>query len=157
MTEAARDVSPVVRTIEIDAPAERVFELWTKPEELVRWWPDAAELEPRVGGKLKLEFEGRGEVWGELTRFEPPNGLAFTWIRGVAPDVTTLVEVTIEDLGSGRSRVELVHSGFENVPEGQVAEWHAMHGAGWSHFLGCLAALAEGRPVDKQFMPPTID
>jgi hypothetical protein len=67
------------------------------------------------------------------------------------------VEVTIEDLGSGRSRVELVHSGFENVPEGQVAEWRAMHGAGWSHFLGCLAALAEGRPVDKQFMPPKSD
>jgi hypothetical protein len=24
-----------------------------------------------------------------------------------------------------------------------------MHGAGWTFFLGCLADLAEGRPVDK--------
>ena len=157
MTEAGQDLSPVVRTIEIDAPAERVFELWTKPEELVRWWPDAAELEPRVGGRLKLAFEGRGEVWGELTRFEPPKGLAFTWIRGVAPDVTTLVEVTIEDLGDGRSRVELVHSGFERVPADLVAEWRSLHDAGWRHFLGCLADLAEGRQVDKEFKPPTTD
>ncbi|MDQ4030452.1 MAG: SRPBCC domain-containing protein [Actinomycetota bacterium] len=157
MTQTTHDVSPVVQTIEIDAPAERVFELWTRPEELVRWWPDAAELEPRVGGRLKLEFEGRGEVWGELTRFEPPNGLGFTWIRGIAPEVTTYVDVTIEDLGNGRSRVELVHSGFENVPQDQVAEWRAMHDAGWIHFLGCLADLAAGRHVDKQFVPPTTD
>jgi uncharacterized protein YndB with AHSA1/START domain len=151
MSETAQDVTPVVQTIEIDAPPERVFELWTMPEELVKWWPDAVELEPRVGGSMKLQFEGRGEVWGEFTRFEPPHELAFTWIRGVAPEITTQVEVSIEDLGGGRSRVELVHSGFENVPTDQAAEWRAIHDAGWRHFLGCLRDLAEGRRVDKTF------
>jgi uncharacterized protein YndB with AHSA1/START domain len=149
MSETTQDITPVVQSIEIDAPPERVFELWTTPEELVKWWPDAAELEPRVGGSVKLQFEGRGDVWGEFTRFEPPNALAFTWIRGVAPEITTQVEVSIEDLGEGRSRVELVHSGFEGVPENQAAEWRGLHDAGWKFFLEKLADLAEGRPVDK--------
>jgi uncharacterized protein YndB with AHSA1/START domain len=151
VSDAALDLTPVVQTVEIGAPPERVFELFTDPEQLVRWWPDVARLEPRVGGRIELEFEGRGDVTGEITRYEPPYALAFTWVRGVAPDVTTHVEVTISDAGAGRARVELVHSGWEAVPDDQVAEWRALHDAGWKFFLGCLADLAEGRPVDKSW------
>lgn len=142
------DVSPVVQTIEIAAPPERVFELFTDPAELVRWWPDAARLEPRLGGRIELEFEGRGGVSGEITRYEPPYGLGFTWVRGVAPDVVTHVDVTLSDAVDGGCRVELVHSGWENVPGELLEEWRALHRAGWTFFLGCLADLAEGRPVD---------
>lgn len=151
MSQAIQDVSPVVQSVEIQASPEHVFRLFTEPDELVKWWPDAVTLEPRVGGRLQLGFEGRGEVWGEITRFEPGRALGFTWIRGVAPEITTQIEVSFEDLGDGRTRVELVHSGWEAVPEDQVAEWRAIHDAGWRHFLGCLADLAEGRPVDKSF------
>ena len=151
MSDAALDISPVVQTVEIGAPPQRVFELFTDPEQLVRWWPDVARLEPRVGGRIELEFEGRGDVTGEITRYEPPYALAFTWVRGVAPGVTTHVQVTIRDAGAGRARVELVHSGWEAVPADQVAEWRALHDAGWKFFLGCLADLAEGRPVDKSW------
>jgi uncharacterized protein YndB with AHSA1/START domain len=151
VSDTAHDLSPVVQTVEIDASPERVFELFTDPAQLVRWWPDAVRLEPRVGGRIELEFEGRGEVSGEITRFEPPYGLGFTWVRGIAPDVTTHVDVTISDAGDGRARVELVHSGWQAVPADQVDEWRAMHGAGWKFFLGCLADFAEGRPVDKSW------
>ena len=142
-------LTPVVCTVEIDAPPERVFRLFTTPEELVRWWPDAAELEAREGGRLQLEFEGKGDVSGTVTRFEPPNALGFTWVRGVAPDVVTQVEVEFTELDGGGTRVELRHTGWEAVPENQVSEWRAMHEAGWRHFLACLRDLAEGRPVDK--------
>jgi uncharacterized protein YndB with AHSA1/START domain len=151
MTKTAQDLAPVVATVEVDAPRERVFELFTTPEHLVKWWPDAATFEPRVGGRVGLQFEGRGDVSGEITRFEPPAVLAFTWVRGVAPDVTTHVEVSLDDLGGGRTRVELVHSGWQAVPDDQVAEWRAIHDAGWRHFLGCLADIGAGRPVDKTF------
>lgn len=149
MAERALERAPVVQTVEIAAPPDRVFALFIEPEQLVRWWPDAARLEPRVGGRIELAFEGRGEVWGEITRYEPPHALAFTWVRGVAPEVTTHVEVTIEADGSGGARVRLVHSGWDEVPDELVEEWRALHGAGWTFFLGCLADLAEGRPVDK--------
>ena len=151
MSSAAHDFSPVVQTIDIAAPPERVFQLFVDPEQLVRWWPDAARLEPRLGGRIELEFEGRGDVSGEITRFEPPYALGFTWVRGVAPDVTTHVEVTISEDGSGGARVELVHTGWEAVPAELLSDWRALHGAGWEFFLRCLADLAEGRPVDKSW------
>ncbi|MFL6018800.1 MAG: SRPBCC domain-containing protein [Gaiellaceae bacterium] len=147
----AVDVSPVVQSVEIDATPDRVFGLFTEPDQLVKWWPDAVRLEPRVGGKMHMTFEGRGEVWGEITRFEPGRALGFTWIRSVAPDVTTRVDVSFEALGEGRTRVEVIHTGWEAVPDELVAEWRTIHDVGWKHFLGCLADLAEGRPVDKTF------
>ena len=151
MTETL--LTPVVCTVDIDAPPERVFQLFTTPEELVRWWPDAVSFEAREGGSVKLEFEGRGEVTGTVTRFEEPHALGFTWVRGVAPDVVTQIDVELTELEGGGTRVELRHTGWEAVPEDQVAEWRAIHDAGWRHFLGCLRDLAEGRSVDKSFSP----
>jgi uncharacterized protein YndB with AHSA1/START domain len=149
MTETV--MTPVVCTVEIAAPREKVFSLFTTPQELVRWWPDAVTLDAKEGGDMRLEFEGRGVVRGTITRFEPPSALGFTWIRDVAPDVVTQVEVELTELEDGGTRVELRHTGWEAVPEEQVAEWRAIHEAGWNHFLGCLRDLAEGRPVDKTF------
>ena len=145
-------LTPVVCTVEIAAPRERVFELFTTPERLVEWWPDAVTFDAREGGQIHLEFEA-GNVSGTVTRFDPPSALAFTWVRGVAPDVETLVEVDLAELDDGGTRVELRHSGWEAVPESQVAEWRGIHEAGWRHFLGCLRDLAEGRPVDKAWRP----
>jgi uncharacterized protein YndB with AHSA1/START domain len=147
----AVDVSPVVQSVEIGATPDRVFELFTEPDQLVKWWPDAVRLEPRVGGKMHMTFEGRGEVWGEITTFEPGRALGFTWIRGVAPEITTRVDVSFEDLGGGRTRVELVHSGWQAVPDELVAEWRTIHDVGWKHFLSCLSDLAEDRRVEKTF------
>jgi uncharacterized protein YndB with AHSA1/START domain len=150
MSQAVQDTPPVVQTIDVNASPERVFALWTEPDGLVQWWPEAATFEPRVGGQLLLQFP-QGDVTGEVTRFEPPNALGFTWIRSDFPDYTTTVDVSITDLGDGRSRVELVHSGWEALPEEYVAEWKSMHSLGWQHFLSVLDDLVAGRPVDKTF------
>jgi hypothetical protein len=67
-------------------------------------------------------------------------------VRAERPEISTFVELTVTELDSQRCRVEVVHSAWEHAPE-----WRPMHDAGWAHFLDCLAALAEGRPFDKQF------
>jgi uncharacterized protein YndB with AHSA1/START domain len=147
MTEPALETGPIVRSVEIDAPADRLFPLLVEPGALVRWWPDVAELEPRLGGRVRMEFLGGASVvTGEVTRYEPPRALAFTWRRAETPEAVTLVELTVTPLAGARSRVEVVHSGWEHAPEHRP-----MHDAGWRHFLGCLVDLAEGRPVRKQF------
>lgn len=152
MSEPARDSAPVAQRVEIDAPREQVFSLFTEPESLVRWWPEAATFEPRVGGAVRLVF-GPGDVTGRVTAFEPPSRLAFSWIRSDAADVETHVEVSFDDLGGERCAVEVVHTGWEAVPPDARVEWRAMHEHGWAYFLPLLVALAEGRPVDKA--PPT--
>jgi uncharacterized protein YndB with AHSA1/START domain len=143
------ETGPIVRSVEIASGVERVFPLLVEPASLVRWWPDLAELEPRVGGRVRMAFRG-GEsvVDGEVTRFDPPRALTFTWIRAERPEVTTQVELTVTALAADRCRVEVVHSGWEQAPD-----LRPPHDSGWAHFLSCLAALAEGRPFEKQFDP----
>lgn len=151
MADLAAETSPIVRSVEVRATPERLFELLVEPSALVQWWPDVADLEPRLGGRVRMEFRG-GEsvVTGEVTRFEPPRGLGFTWLRAETPGVVTRVDFTVTALDEDRSRVEVVHSGWEQAPE-----LRPLHEAGWAHFLGCLADLAEGRPVAKSFTPPS--
>jgi uncharacterized protein YndB with AHSA1/START domain len=148
MSQAVQDVSPVVQTVDVQSTPERIFALWTEPEGLVQWWPEAAVFEPRVGGDVRLEFP-QGKVTGKVTRFDPPTALGFTWIRSDFPDYPTQVDVSLTDLGDGRTRVELVHSGWDALPEDYAVEWRPVHQAGWQHFLGCLDDLVAGRPVNK--------
>ena len=63
-TERKSDRELVV-TRTFDAPARIVFEAWTKPELFKRWWVPksmgmsllSCEMDVRVGGKYRLEFE----------------------------------------------------------------------------------------------------
>jgi uncharacterized protein YndB with AHSA1/START domain len=127
----------VTQTVDVDASLERIWELLTDPAELPRWWPDAAELEPRVGGRVVLAF-GPGDVTGKVTSWDPPRRLGFTWEASNMPGVRLHVTFTVEDLGGGRSRVGVVHSGFAEAPT------HAREAVagGWSHFLPRLADAA---------------
>ncbi len=147
MTEPATETRPIVRAVDVRGTPERLFELLTEPGWLVRWWPDVAELEPRVGGRVRMTFRG-GEsvVTGTVTRFEPPVALGLTWVRAESPGVTTQIELTVVPVSEGRCRVEVVHSGWETTPDRRPP-----HEQGWTHYLGCLADLAQGRPVDKTF------
>jgi uncharacterized protein YndB with AHSA1/START domain len=127
----------VTQSVDVDAPRERVWELLTDPQELPRWWPDAAELEPRVGGRVVLTF-GPGDVSGEVTEWEPPRSLGFTWEASNMPGVRLHVAFTVEEAGDGRSRVHVVHSGFAEAP----AEAREAVAGGWAHFLPRLAEAA---------------
>jgi uncharacterized protein YndB with AHSA1/START domain len=114
----------------------RLRQLLTDPAELPRCWPDAAELEPRVGGRVVLKF-GPGAVSGEVTTWEPPSAFGFTWEASNMPGIQLHVSFQVDDLGDGRSRVSVVHSGFEGAP----AEAREAVVGGWAHFLPRLAAL----------------
>jgi uncharacterized protein YndB with AHSA1/START domain len=149
MSQAQQGVEPIVRSVEIRTTAQQLFSHLTDPQSLVRWWPDVAELEPRLGGRVRMEFLGGASiVTGEVTRFEPPHALGFTWVRDETPDVTTRVDFTVTPLDDTRCRIEVVHTGWDQAPE-----LRPMHDRGWAHFLGCLADLVEGRAVNKTFVP----
>jgi uncharacterized protein YndB with AHSA1/START domain len=127
----------VTQAVDVDAPRERVWQLLTDPAELPRWWPDAAELQPGVGGRIVLRF-GPGAVSGQITEWEPPAALGFTWQASNMPGVELHVAFRVDDLGEGRSRVSVVHSGFAAAP----VEAREAVVDGWEHFLPRLAQAA---------------
>jgi uncharacterized protein YndB with AHSA1/START domain len=64
----------LVVTRTFNAPARIVFEAWTRPELFKRWWvPESmgmsllsCEMDVRVGGRYRLEFDYQGSTIGVL-------------------------------------------------------------------------------------------
>ena len=126
-------------------PPERVWRALTDREALASWlMPNT--FEGRVGHRF--EFRTRpgpgfdGIVRCEVTVFEPPRHLAYTW-RGGPMREPTVVSWTLEPDAAG-TRVVLEHRGFVGV--GGVAISHLL-GGGWRRMLGGALALALDRPA----------
>jgi len=96
----------LVVTRTFDAPARIVFEAWTKPELLKRWWvPKSAgmsllscEMDVRVGGGYRLEF-GHGDAnsmafFGRYLEVTPHSRLVWSNDESKDGPVTT---VTFEE------------------------------------------------------------
>lgn len=136
----------VEREIRIQAPREGVFGLLSSREDFARWMPIAI-LEPRVGGNIEFRFEresgGDLVTFGEITAYDPPSRVVFTWdFKDVPLDART--EVTIDLIPEGKSTlIRLTHIGFVDEEE---ADKHAQ---GWEHWLGRLKACGEGTMDEK--------
>ncbi|MGA9875740.1 MAG: SRPBCC domain-containing protein [Solirubrobacteraceae bacterium] len=125
-----------------DASPEEVFDAWTSPEVLKRWWavhPDGktpvAEVDLRVGGRYRLVMESPdGEthtVSGVYREVERPKRLVYTWQweldSGEPADISS---VAVEFVGRGdHTDVVLEHTG---LPDSDSRDRHAQ---GWSSCL----------------------
>ncbi len=144
-----------------DASPEEVFDAWTSPEVLKRWWmvkPDwtspGCDVDLRVGGRYMLRMlDDSGElhaVGGEYREVERPRRLVYTWSWHGGPDPghVSLVAIDFRDEGE-RTTVVLEHSGLPD--EGS----RMRHGEGWRATLESLAAIVfpdgdrDGRAADQ--------
>jgi uncharacterized protein YndB with AHSA1/START domain len=128
------------------APRKKVFETWTRPEWLKKWFRadegmtcSLAEVDLRVGGRfaLAMAIPGRDETrfHGIYQVVHPDEALVYTWEGGEGPHVT-LVTALFVDRGSG-SRVEFTHGIFA-TPESKT-----QHVLGWMMCFKMLAKALE--------------
>jgi uncharacterized protein YndB with AHSA1/START domain len=124
------------------APVEAVFEAWTSPEVIRRWWHSElgwdtaeAEVDLRVGGVVRVvmrdpstgvEYGGGGTY----TEIERPTRLAFTWIWD-GDTRRTLIEIDFEET-DGVTTVRFTHSGLWDE------EAVRSHEDGWSKIFDNL-------------------
>jgi len=148
-----------------DAPRERVFDVFTQPEHLQKWWGPKgvsvpiAEFEARPGGKIFLAQRGPDGAMhynaGTVREIERPSRVVFTIYfadadrRRVAPpagvglpdtwddEIVTLVTFSAE---GRRTRMTIrTLSGFTD-------EWGEMARVGWAEALDKLGtAIADDR------------
>jgi uncharacterized protein YndB with AHSA1/START domain len=126
----------------IPAARERVFEAWTKPEELKRWSAPGdmvnpvVEVDLQTGGRYRIDMrapDGREHrVTGVYRVVDPPNRLVYTWFWETNPALgEMLVSVDFLDRGS-QTEVVLEHSQLVS-PDAATP-----HERGWT---GCLLKL----------------
>ncbi|MDZ4763710.1 MAG: SRPBCC domain-containing protein [Chloroflexota bacterium] len=122
----------VTHTIDIDAPAEIVFDVLIKPEQLNRWIASRATVDPRVGGEYDYG-------WGDFARMkilelEPNKTLKLD--SSDAEHSNGVLTWTLEESG-GKTRLTMVHSGF--APDTDNSGIYK----GWWNFLNWIRGLAE--------------
>lgn len=104
----------LVVTRTIDGPAHLVFDAWTTPELLKRWWIPrsvplnllSVEMDVRVGGTYRLVFQVDPTTtmafFGRYLEVDPPSRLVWTNEEGEGDAVVTTV--TFEE-DQGRTRL----------------------------------------------------
>jgi uncharacterized protein YndB with AHSA1/START domain len=115
-----------------------LFDGFTVPELLARWWSPAAEIEPYVGGAYHLAWNQMNwHLRGSYTEFVPGERLAFTWHWDHEPDKPArLVEIDFIPGDFGAS-LKLTHSVYAPDDTAERQE----HLEGWLYFLEQLEKI----------------
>jgi uncharacterized protein YndB with AHSA1/START domain len=126
----------------VKAGAEQIFDLWTKPDLMVRWmspFPGTvdckANCDLRPGGAFSLVMlseESSREVSGTYVLVDRPRKLVFTWIGPLTNNVNTLVTLELHPRGD-ETELVLTH---ERLPTSAIFEGHTR---GWGNILDHLA------------------
>ena len=130
------------------APRERVFQAWTEPAILKKWWgPKGAttpviEIDLQVGGKYRfgMQFPGQDILYvnGVYREVQPPERLVFTWCWEQPEMDFGESQVTVEFHERGSTtEVSLRHETFPNK------EICKQHEAGWRDFFDRFSQLEE--------------
>jgi len=143
----------IERTIELNAPVERVWQALTDHEEFGTWF--RVKLDgPFVPGEVSLghiTYPGYEHLKWEATvkQMEPPRYFSFSWHPyAIDPDVDysgeapTLVEFRLEPTPNG-TRLTLVESGFDALPAQRRPDALRMNDGGWTEQMRNIRAHVE--------------
>ena len=140
-TNPVAEQPPLVVRRRIRATAARLFEAWTTPEQLLRWWGPSevrcthAEVNLRVGGRFRIDNAlSDGHViciTGEFLAIDRPHRLIYTWSTNPASEASERVTVVFEPDGAA-TEVIVTH---ERIPDEQTRRGHE---SGWA---GCMDGL----------------
>lgn len=92
----------VERTVELAAPAERVWRELVEPDRLAAWLGATVELDARPGGRVVVSDDD-GPRWGTVEHVEPGRRLVLRLWRGPGSGGRDLagarLDFSIDDLG----------------------------------------------------------
>lgn len=146
-------IEPIRLSFEVDCPVDYAFEVWTA--RIAQWWPKdhtvSAEadltvvLEPRPGGRIfERRASGIEHDWGEVTVWEPPSRLGYTWHLNRDRSDATDVEIRFLPRGDTATTVQIEHRSWERLgAEGEP--WRDRNRGGWTTLLPHFVAAATSR------------
>jgi uncharacterized protein YndB with AHSA1/START domain len=142
------ELTDITVTRTIQAPAEKVFDVWIDPKSPGGPWfgADRVIVNPVVDGLFYLAVKHEGRTWPHFGRFitiERPRRVEHSWMSEATKGVESIVLFTLEPKGE-HTEVTLHHSG---VPDDDMGRQHK---EGWTWVLSMLAERFGASQPPKQ-------
>ena len=121
----------------IAASPATVFSYLTDPAKFVLWMGVGAELDPRPGGRFRIDADGEHIAIGEYREIDPPHRVVMSWgweNNEAVPPGSTTVEITLTPEGAG-TVLRLRHTGLPTETA------RTTHKAGWAMYTAKLKTL----------------
>ncbi|WFU47680.1 SRPBCC family protein [Sinorhizobium terangae] len=138
----------IEKSIELNAPIEKVWHALTDHKAFGEWFRVRLDGPFVVGEKTtgEMTYPGHeGTKWTSVTeRMEAPTLFSFRWPHGedLSTSPSTLVEFRLEPTTQG-TRLTIVESGFEALPEDRRMETLRGNEGGWEIQAGNIKAYVE--------------
>lgn len=148
----------IEQIVELDASVADVWKALTEAEELSRWFPARASVEPGVGGKMIHTWDDEMSFESAITEWDEPRYLRTLWCPADTPEDEQFgVDFWIESK-EGKTVLRLVHFGF-----GEGDDWDARYDGvnrGWDFQLASLQrylGLHKGQPRSTVYLRWALD
>ena len=144
---SSAEIQPIKRSVSVSWDQETAFRRFT--QEFASWWPSRTHsiggervkqivFEQREGGRIYEEHtDGRRFQWGQVTLWDPPARVSFTWHPSRDPSSAQNVEIEFKTEGTG-TRLELTSSGWERWGKG-AQRARKGYNVGWGYVLNVWA------------------
>ena len=142
MPTTAPSTDRIEKQITLDAPRARVWRALTDVKQFSAWFGVSLVTPFAPGAEVRGQINIRNyehvtmTIWIET--MEPERFFSFRWHPyAIEPGVdysaepTTRVSFTLEDAGGG-TRLTIVESGFDKIPESRRAKAFSMNEKGWA-------------------------
>jgi uncharacterized protein YndB with AHSA1/START domain len=142
------ELDSIARRIDIDAPADRVWELIARPGWYINDGTVEAEPDLRYEGNVAVvTHQGLGEFRFRTVQLDKPRYAAFRWLSTPSRAVSegTLVEFWIDDRAGGGVTLRVLESGFSTLSEDPATWLKEREGndRGWMEELAAAKAFVE--------------
>ena len=129
------------RTVDIGAPVDVVFEYFTDTALWAAWWGPGSEIDPAVGGRMRIRHNNGVEVAGEVVEVDPPTRIVFTYGYATSDQQPKIggsrVTVALEPRGTS-TRLTLTHAFADVAHRGAFVQ-------GWRFQLSVFATVIADR------------
>ena len=150
---AIAELSRIDRTIEIQAPLERVFKALTSADDLSEWFQVRIEGPITQGSEVwmtSVHPDHAGQRWPvRIVELTAPRRVVWQWhpgqvdpARDYSREPQTTVTFTLEPSGGG-TRVSVSETGFDAIALERRAKVYQDNTQGWSEVLVWLQKYVE--------------
>ena len=132
----------LTKEIFIECSQKTLFSFFIDPDKMVRWIGQHILLEPKIGGKYRIDIDGENIALGEYKEINPYEKVVLTWgWEGL--DIMPPGSSTVEFLLTPQDKGTLLTLNHLNLPIEKITS----NDQGWTHYMSRLQRLAQGEDI----------